>query len=254
MEASFLLSRNGVWQVFGLARDEELVLRGGPLAATIDADGRSGAAELRECQWVWRWGSEWEVRLSIAHAWGKAVGEATHMGEERNHRRLDGNGGRRRRPRSGEGGRWHTRNARIRPSGPWARPSWVILGRFQLSWAILFLWTGPSKLFSIFHRLSKYSNQIKLVKYEQGNSKGPKISKLCKGVDLNIVNNFAHWHNFIFSLDFMYKFGNKLKFESSLNFKGVQTFGEKFHKFSKNLSWHDLQAYEFRLAHLYKFF
>jgi hypothetical protein len=34
----------------------------------------------------------------------------------------------------------------------------------------------------------------------------------------------------------MYKFGNKLKFESSLNFKGVQTFGEKFHKFSKNLS------------------
>jgi hypothetical protein len=49
--------------------------------------------------------------------------------------------------------------------------------------AVLFLWIGLGKLFSIFHRLSKYSNQIKFVKYEQGTSRGPKISKLFKWVD-----------------------------------------------------------------------
>jgi hypothetical protein len=33
-----------------------------------------------------------------------------------------------------------------------------------------------------------------------------------------------------------------------LNFKGVQTFGEKFHNFTKNLSWHHLRYCKFRLT------
>jgi hypothetical protein len=41
------------------------------------------------------------------------------------------------------------------------------------------------------------------------------------------------------------------KFEFGLNFKWVQTFDEKFHIFTKILSWHDLQKCEFRLTHLY---
>jgi hypothetical protein len=36
-----------------------------------------------------------------------------------------------------------------------------------------------------------------------------------------------------------------------LNFKGVQNFCEKFHKFHKILSPQDLHEYEFRLTHLY---
>jgi hypothetical protein len=46
-------------------------------------------------------------------------------------------------------------------------------------------------------------------------------------------------------------FGTNIQFETSLNFKGVQTFWGKSHKFTKTLSWHDLQYYKFRLTHLY---
>jgi hypothetical protein len=48
-----------------------------------------------------------------------------------------------------------------------------------------------------------------------------------------------------------YKFWNKFKFESSLNFKGVQTFLEKSDTFSKIPSLHDILEYEFRLTRLY---
>jgi hypothetical protein len=48
-----------------------------------------------------------------------------------------------------------------------------------------------------------------------------------------------------------YKFSNKFKFESSLNFEGVQTFLEKSDKFFKIPSSHDILEYEFRLTHLY---
>jgi hypothetical protein len=41
------------------------------------------------------------------------------------------------------------------------------------------------------------------------------------------------------------------KVEFGLNFKGVQSFKEKFHTFTKNLSCHDLQYREFRLTHSY---
>jgi hypothetical protein len=58
---------------------------------------------------------------------------------------------------------------------------------------------GPFRLFALFARFSKYSNQIKLVTYEKGTSMGSNFSKLCKGVDLNIMNNFAHLPNFIFN-------------------------------------------------------
>jgi hypothetical protein len=48
-----------------------------------------------------------------------------------------------------------------------------------------------------------------------------------------------------------YKFWNKFKFESFLNFKGTQTFLEKSDKFSKILSLHDTLEYESILTHLY---
>jgi hypothetical protein len=48
-----------------------------------------------------------------------------------------------------------------------------------------------------------------------------------------------------------YKLWNKFKFESSLNFKEVQTFLGKSGKFPKIPSSHDIPEYEFRLTHLY---
>jgi hypothetical protein len=48
-----------------------------------------------------------------------------------------------------------------------------------------------------------------------------------------------------------FKFWIKFKFESYLNFKGVQTFLEKSDKFSKIPSSHDILEYEFRLTNLY---
>jgi hypothetical protein len=48
--------------------------------------------------------------------------------------------------------------------------------------------------------------------------------------------------------------GNKSNFKLASNLKGVQTFDERFHKFTKNIFWHDLQYCEFRLTHLYSKF
>jgi hypothetical protein len=48
-----------------------------------------------------------------------------------------------------------------------------------------------------------------------------------------------------------YKFWNKFKFESSLNFKLVQTFLEKLDKFSKIPSSHDILEYEIIFTYLY---
>jgi hypothetical protein len=48
-----------------------------------------------------------------------------------------------------------------------------------------------------------------------------------------------------------YKFYNKFKFESSLNFKWVQTFLEKSDKFSKIPSSDAILEYEFTMTHLY---
>jgi hypothetical protein len=48
-----------------------------------------------------------------------------------------------------------------------------------------------------------------------------------------------------------YKFWNKFKFESFLNFKRVQNFLKKSDKFSKIPSSHDILEYEFILTQLY---
>jgi hypothetical protein len=48
-----------------------------------------------------------------------------------------------------------------------------------------------------------------------------------------------------------YKFWNKFKFESSLNFKGVQTFLKKSDKFFEIPSSHSILEYEFTLTQLY---
>jgi hypothetical protein len=52
-------------------------------------------------------------------------------------------------------------------------------------------------------------------------------------------------------MDFEIKSKKPIQFEFGSNFKGVQTFEEKFHKFTKNLSWHDLQGDEIRWPHMY---
>ncbi len=44
---------------------------------------------------------------------------------------------------------------------------------------------------------------------------------------------------------------NRIQFESSMNFKGVQTLWEKSGKFTKILSQHDLHKSIFSWAHLY---
>jgi hypothetical protein len=44
---------------------------------------------------------------------------------------------------------------------------------------------------------------------------------------------------------------NQFKFETCLNFKGVQTFCEKSHKFTKLRTPYHLHEYEFRLTHMY---
>ena len=48
-----------------------------------------------------------------------------------------------------------------------------------------------------------------------------------------------------------FKIHRKSKFESSMNFKRVQALWEKFVKFTKTLSQHDLHKSEFSWAHLY---
>jgi hypothetical protein len=68
---------------------------------------------------------------------------------------------------------------------------------------------------------------------------------------LNIRNNFTFWTNFKFPRIASYKFSNKFKLESPLNFKGVQTFLEKSDKLSKIPSSHDILEYEFILTHLF---
>jgi hypothetical protein len=48
-----------------------------------------------------------------------------------------------------------------------------------------------------------------------------------------------------------YNFWNEFKFDSSLNFKGLQTFLEKYDKFSKLSSSQDIHKSEFSWVHLY---
>jgi hypothetical protein len=51
-------------------------------------------------------------------------------------------------------------------------------------------------------------------------------------------------------MDFEIKSKKQIQFEFGLNFKGVQTFDEKFNKFPKNLFYPDIQNCEFRIDSL----
>jgi hypothetical protein len=57
--------------------------------------------------------------------------------------------------------------------------------------------------------------------------------------------------NFQFPQDFELYFLEQIQFETCLNFKGVQIFWEKSHKFTKLLASYDFHEYEFRWHHLY---
>jgi hypothetical protein len=49
--------------------------------------------------------------------------------------------------------------------------------------------------------------------------------KICMRLDWNMMNNFIHWANSN-ATRYHVKCLNQFQFESSLNFKGVETFGE----------------------------
>jgi hypothetical protein len=86
-------------------------------------------------------------------------------------------------------------------AGPWAIAD--ELGRTAA-------WARSVESFSFIPSISQYSKTFQFVKYDMGTSRGTKISKLCTGVDLIVVDNFSHWPNFRFLLDFNYKFQNKI--------------------------------------------
>jgi hypothetical protein len=60
----------------------------------------------------------------------------------------------------------------------------------------------PTNLFPLIRMAFQYSKTFELINYEKVRSRAPKISKLCVGEDLNIVNNFANWPNFILQMYF----------------------------------------------------
>jgi hypothetical protein len=67
-------------------------------------------------------------------------------------------------------------------------------------------------------------------------------------INYSKMDNFHFWPNFQIPLDFELQNSREKS-----NFKEVQTFWEKSHKFpQKNLSSHYLQEYEFILTHLIK--
>jgi hypothetical protein len=63
-----------------------------------------------------------------------------------------------------------------------------------------------------------------------------KISKLFQRVDKFKRNNYYFLLNYQFPLDLELKIQETNQIQNCLNFKGVQTIGKKFHKFTKNLS------------------
>jgi hypothetical protein len=71
------------------------------------------------------------------------------------------------------------------------------------------------------------------------------------GLYWNILNNFLNGSTSNSQQNLCYNFWNKLQFETSMNFKGVQTLQEKSGKFTKILTQHDLHKTEFSWAHLY---
>jgi hypothetical protein len=54
-----------------------------------------------------------------------------------------------------------------------------------------------------FQSFSNYSNLHQSFNSNQMPSRGPKIFKLCEVLDLNMMNNFPHWPDLKFRLDFM---------------------------------------------------
>jgi hypothetical protein len=90
--------------------------------------------------------------------------------------------------------------------------------------------------FCNYSKIFQLSNRFKFANYEKGTSRVPKISKLAMGVDT------FKWDKFPFSPTsksiwiLNYKLQEQIQLESYFNFKGIHTFEEKFHKFTKILS------------------
>jgi hypothetical protein len=84
----------------------------------------------------------------------------------------------------------------------------------------------------VFH----YSYTFQLLKCENGTSRVPKLSKLCTVTSYIKMDNFHFCPNSQIPLDFELKIQETNPISNLLeSLKGVQTFGEKFHKFIKIL-------------------
>jgi hypothetical protein len=111
----------------------------------------------------------------------------------------------------------------------------------------LWLTSGPW-LFSDFSRFS-------ILQTLKSKSMTFPMSKLCQFLQVRQLE--THGATFLFGTTSnslrisSYNFWNKFKFESSLNFRGVQTFLEKSDKFSKILPSGDLHKSEFIWVYLY---
>jgi hypothetical protein len=77
------------------------------------------------------------------------------------------------------------------------------------------------------------------------------MSKFCRSTDWNTRSNFTFCIKFKTQSIASYKFWDKFKFESSLNFKGIRTFLKKSDKFYKISYPHPILDYQFTLTHLY---
>jgi hypothetical protein len=92
---------------------------------------------------------------------------------------------------------------------------------------------GPLAFFFILSIFFKLQNRFKLTKFETSTFKAPKTSKLCMVSAYVKLDNFHFWPNSQIPLYFELKSRKQIQFDVGLNFKGVQTFEEKFHNFPK---------------------
>jgi hypothetical protein len=115
--------------------------------------------------------------------------------------------------------------------GP-GQAGWLRAGA-KWNWAPVQWWADPFSLLPLFSWFSKYSNQIKFVKYKMVLLLVQNFLNLAKEYISNWWTTFSigptsnsHWIS-------LYKIWNKFQFEYSLNFNGVWTLWEKSDKFAK---------------------
>jgi hypothetical protein len=110
------------------------------------------------------------------------------------------------------------------------------LGPLQTEVGYNMQWVGRCNLFQIFKIFSKLPQLLPLQKYKTLASHVQKISKLCRLEDKCKGNNFSFAKKFKIQMNFEIKIQETNQISIWFVFKKVQTFEEKFNKFTKNLS------------------